>query len=77
MNFAKGCRIEGVPAGDIDLLVLGIGNSLSNEMLTDELLQLLARSKQAIGIFGTQYREQIDAARLAAVLDRLAIWYAL
>jgi hypothetical protein len=76
MNFAKGCRIEGVPAGDIDLLVLGIGNSLSNEMLTDELLQLLARSKQAIGIFGTQYREQIDAARLAAVLDRLAIWYA-
>ncbi len=75
-NFAKGCRIDGVPSEDIDLLVLGIGNSLSNEMLTDELFHLLARSKRAIGIFGTQYREQIDAVRLAAVLDRLAIWYA-
>jgi hypothetical protein len=76
INFAKGCRIEGVPAGDIDLLVLGIGNSLLSEMLTDELFQLLARSKRAIGIFGTQYREKIDASRLAGVLDRLAIWYA-
>jgi len=65
-----------VPAGDFDLLVLGTGNSLFQDVLTDELLTLVRRVPRSIGIFGTQYRELLDRTRLAQVLDCLTIWFA-
>ena len=76
LTYAEGWRIEGIPEGNFDLLVLGYGNSLFGKMFTDSLVQLLERAPRAIGIFGTQYRPVVDPGRLDAVLDRLHTWYA-
>lgn len=65
-----------VPEGPIDLLILGIGNSLFEKILTDRLIELMARVPRSIGIFGTQYREVLNRDRLGLVLDRLDLWYA-
>lgn len=62
--------------GDIDLLVVGTGNSLYAPLLTDELIALIRRSRKAIGIFGTQYRSQFEASRLRQVIGELDGWYA-
>ncbi len=76
MNFHQECRLEPVPVDSFDLLVLGIGNSLFGRTLTDDLFRVLERAPQAIGIFGTQYRQALSKERLAAVLNRLQVWYA-
>jgi hypothetical protein len=76
VNFQNRCHIEQVPAGDFDLLIVGIGHSLFGPMLSDELMGLLDRAPRAIGIFGTQYRQELDRGRLEAILDRLETWYA-
>jgi Flp pilus assembly protein TadD len=65
-----------VPDEAFDLLVLGVGNSLFGPLLSAELDALLARVPAAVGVFGTQYRDELDARRLAGVLDRLTTWYA-
>jgi hypothetical protein len=65
-----------VPDEPFDLLIVGIGNSLFKPLLTDGLLNLIRQSKRAIGIFGTQYREQIDPIRLREVVQALDHWYA-
>lgn len=65
-----------MPDGDFDLAIVGVGNSVFQPTLSDELLAFLDRVPQSIGIFGTQYRENIDVPRLGRVLDRLSVWYA-
>jgi len=65
-----------VPRGDFDLLVLGVGNSMFQPILTDQLMDLVARIPRSIGIFGTQYREGIDGGRMARLIDRLTVWFA-
>jgi len=65
-----------VPDMEYDLVIIGIGNSLFQPLLTDNLLRLLDKTKRAIGIFGTQYRYQIDTARMNDIISRLDIWYA-
>jgi hypothetical protein len=62
--------------GGPDLLIVGLGNSLFQPLLTDDLLALMGRARACVGIFGTQYREAIAPGRLAAVLDRLDAWWA-
>lgn len=64
------------PEGGPDLLVLGMGNSLFEPLLTDDLLSLVDRAGRTVGIFGTQYRRDIDPSRMAALLDRLEGWWA-
>jgi hypothetical protein len=66
--------LEPVPEG-VDLLVVGIGNSLFGDLI-EPLIEPAARARAAIGIFGTQYRKTLPAARLGALLDRLTHWYA-
>ena len=65
-----------VPDGPIDLLIVGIGNSLFEKIVTDRLLELVARAPRAIGIFGTQYRAMLNRVRLGQLIDRLEMWYA-
>jgi len=65
-----------VPEGDFDLAVVGVGNSIFAPLLTDRLLQLIERSTRSIGIFGTQYREFVDATRIGALIDGLDCWFA-
>ncbi|MGF1578979.1 MAG: hypothetical protein ACFCD0_06415 [Gemmataceae bacterium] len=65
-----------VPDLDYDLVVVGIGNSLFEPLLTDNLFRLLDKAKSAIGIFGTQYRHAINPEKMARVIDYLDIWYA-
>ena len=65
-----------VPAGDFDLLVLGIGNSIFQPLLTDELLTLVRKVPRSVGIFGTQYRDSVDRGRMSALLDALSVWFA-
>jgi hypothetical protein len=69
-------RIPSYPARPFDLAIVGMGNSLFQPLLTDDLLALAASVPRAIGIFGTQYRENLDPARLHQLLDRLAFWLA-
>jgi hypothetical protein len=59
-----------------DLVVLGIGNSVFQPLLTNELLHVVNRGKARIGIFGTQYRELIERPALDRLIDRLDIWFA-
>jgi hypothetical protein len=59
-----------------DLIVLGIGNSIYQPLLRDDLLDVLKRGKAKVGIFGTQYRELIPRPLLDRLIDRLDIWYA-
>jgi hypothetical protein len=59
-----------------DLIVLGIGNSIYQPVLRDDLLEVLKRGKAKVGIFGTQYRELIPRPSLDRLIDRLDIWYA-
>jgi len=65
-----------VPEGDFDLLVVGIGNSIFNPILTDRLISLARRIPHSVGIFGTQYRESIDRNRMSRLLDSLTVWFA-
>ena len=71
-----------VPEGDYDLLVLGIGNSLlPKDAANPDLLALVDRIPTAIGIFGTQYRDQFlhhAAARTALdlILAKVTTWWA-
>jgi tetratricopeptide (TPR) repeat protein len=64
------------PDQTFDLLIVGIGNSMFQPLLNEQLLALVERSRAAIGIFGTQYREDIPRPKLQALLDRLEHWYA-
>jgi hypothetical protein len=59
-----------------DLIVLGIGNSIYQPLLRDDLLDILKRGKAKVGIFGTQYRELIPRPSLDRLIDRLDIWFA-
>ncbi len=59
-----------------DLVVLGVGNAMFQPLIGDGILNILARAKSAIGIFGTQYRELIPRPAIDRVIDRLDVWYA-
>ena len=61
---------------DTDLLVIGIGNSLFGNLLSDGLIQAARNAKAAIGIFGTQYRDDLLRAKLDRLLPNLTHWYA-
>ncbi|HEY3947979.1 tetratricopeptide repeat protein [Phenylobacterium sp.] len=64
------------PEGAPDLLIVGAGGSLFTQLLTPELLALVERAPQAIGLFGTQYRENLDRAALDRLLGGLSAWWA-
>lgn len=59
-----------------DLVVLGIGNSVFQPLLTRELTDVMSRGKARVGIFGTQYRELIPRPALDGLIDRLDTWFA-
>jgi hypothetical protein len=59
-----------------DLVVLGVGNCMFQPLIGNDILNILARAKSAIGIFGTQYRELIPRPAIDRVIDRLDTWFA-
>jgi hypothetical protein len=59
-----------------DLVVLGVGNSMFQPLLGDDVLDIVKRGKAAIGIFGTQYRELIPRPALDRLIERLDTWFA-
>ncbi len=59
-----------------DLVVLGIGNSIYQPLLRDDLLDVVKRGKAKVGIFGTQYRELMSRSSLNRLIDRLDVWFA-
>ena len=61
---------------NVDLLIVGIGNSLFGDLLNDQLLNAVKSAKASIGIFGTQYRQTLPTDKLRALLDSLTWWYA-
>ena len=65
-----------LPPGDFDLVVVGAGNSMFEPILTEELLSLVRRTPHSVGIFGTQYREEMNTARFGQLLDALNVWFA-
>ena len=70
-----------IPEGDFDLMILGLGQSLNApSILREELVALMDRIPQVIGIFGTQYphqyREVLKPHQFANFLRRLTCWWA-
>ncbi|KQY99748.1 hypothetical protein ASD45_02275 [Pseudolabrys sp. Root1462] len=61
---------------DYDLVVVGVGNAMFQPLIGDDIVRILERTKSAIGIFGTAYRELIPRAMIDRVIDRLDLWYA-
>lgn len=61
---------------DVDLLVVGIGNSLFGDLIDDQLQAAVESAKASVGIFGTQYRARLPADRLARLIAKLTHWYA-
>jgi Methyltransferase domain len=59
-----------------DLVVVGTGDSLFQPLIGDAVLDIVARGKAAIGIFGTQYRELIPRPALERLIERLDTWFA-
>jgi len=59
-----------------DLVILGTGNGLFPPLVGEEALDVVSRSKVAIGIFGTQGRELIQRSTLDRLIDRLDMWFA-
>jgi hypothetical protein len=64
-----------VPEG-LDLLVVGIGNSLFGDLIDDQLIQSTKKARASIGIFGTQYHPLLPRNRLTNLLDSLTHWFA-
>jgi len=75
VSWGSQLRRDPVPDG-IDLLIVGIGGSLFANLLTDDLLKAAERAQKTIGIFGTQYRENLPPRSLEQLLDRLDHWFA-
>jgi hypothetical protein len=61
---------------EIDILILGIGNSMFELFLDERLLKLVEKVPYTVGIFGTQYRKAINKRRLKKLIGKLALWYA-
>ena len=59
-----------------DLVVLGIGNSIFQPLLRDDVFEVISRAKAKVGIFGTQYRELIPRPTMDRLIDRLDMWFA-
>jgi hypothetical protein len=64
-----------VPA-EIDLLVVGIGNSLYGDLVDAQLVESVAKARAAIGIFGTQYRDAMPTQMFDRLVSSLTHWYA-
>lgn len=65
-----------VPHGEFELVIVGIGNSLFEPLITESLLSLVRSVPKAVGIFGTQYRGKIDTRRMRDLTGALTHWYA-
>jgi hypothetical protein len=59
-----------------DLVVLGLGNSVFQPLLGDDVLDIVGRAKASIGIFGTQYRELMPRPSIERLIERLDTWFA-
>jgi len=69
-------QTDSLPSADFDLLIVGAGDSLSESLVTDDLLALVRRAPLAVGIFGTEQRQHINQARLSQLLDSMKVWFA-
>jgi hypothetical protein len=61
---------------NFDLLIVGIGNSIFNPILTDDLIRLVRQSKKSVGIFGTQYRSEYPSEKMKNLIASLDFWFA-
>ena len=59
-----------------DAVILGIGMSVYRPVLTDKLLNIMQSIPVRIGIFGTQYHDDIPLDRMKALLGMLDLWLA-
>jgi hypothetical protein len=59
-----------------DLVIVGAGDSLPPPAIGDDLIDLLARGKSSVGLFGTQYRELMPRAAIERLIGRLDHWFA-
>jgi hypothetical protein len=66
---------DAVPEG-VDLVVLGIGNSLYGELIDRDLISAISAAKASVGIFGTQYRQVLQTDLLGELVGKLGHWFA-
>ena len=61
---------------DVDLVVLGIGNSLYGDLIDHNLVSAISAAKASVGIFGTQYRQAMKTDLLDELVGSLGHWFA-
>lgn len=61
---------------EIDILILGIGNSIFELLLGEHIIRLVEAVPCSIGIFGTQYRNKLNKTRFRRLVSALDVWYA-
>ncbi|MBV8792421.1 MAG: hypothetical protein JO237_10250 [Pseudolabrys sp.] len=59
-----------------DLVILGTGQGLCRSLISDDVLDIVARGRAAIGIFGTQQRDLIPRDLIGRLIDELDVWFA-
>jgi hypothetical protein len=59
-----------------DLVVLGIGNSVFQPLINDDLFNVMRRGRARVGVFGTQYREFMPRPAFDHLVDSLDMWHA-
>lgn len=61
---------------DIDVLVVGIGNSVFELLLGENVLRLIEAAPRVVGVFGTQYRQTVNKTRLRRLISNVDCWFA-
>ena len=64
------------PPEAVDVLIIGIGNSLFDQLFVPGFMEMVRGAKRRLGIFGTQYRSPMLANQMAALVPLLDVWHA-
>ena len=64
------------PPEPVDLLVIGIGNSLFDQLFVPGFMEMVRGANRRIGIFGTQYRSPVLAGQMKELVPLLDVWHA-
>ena len=64
------------PPEPVDLAIVGIGNSLFDQLFVPGFMEFVQGAKRRMGIFGTQYRTPALARHMEALVPMLDVWHA-
>ena len=64
------------PPEPVDLAIVGIGNSLFDQLFVPGFVEFVRGARRRLGIFGTQYRSPLLTTQMAELVPLLDVWHA-